>query len=129
MFGFPWHLEPQYDLSKLDPVARLIQIRDDDNLAPKDLAKEDAVQMKQAEFPAIASDTLLYIVDGNTQTAACAINGVKFFPAIVIEFPYIGVALTAYGKPALSGQLRLHLGWIINHSVELENLSRRTLQI
>ncbi len=99
--GFTWTEVAQYDLSKLDPDTRRVQVREVGHYAPKDTRDRFAIQMKHSQFPAIVVTSDGYIVDGNTRIAACRLNETPFFPALVVGVDYMGRTTTEKQKNEL----------------------------
>lgn len=121
MLGVKAKLEPDFDLTQLDPDERL-QIRLDPNNAPKEMVLRFAHQMTFSKFPPIVVTKDPRIVDGNTRYRGRIERGERFAAALVIPIEYD----TADDET----QTRLHyLGLALNNSngKPLDKVERRSM--
>jgi hypothetical protein len=82
--GFGWTIDTNFNLKRVDP-SRRVQVRDEDNYAPKANVKAFQIQMESSVFPPIVVTSDDWIVDGNTRVAARIARKDGFCEAIVID--------------------------------------------
>lgn len=89
--GFKSTEVAQYDLTRLSKDHR-VQVRDENNYAPKDSVEQYSIQMAETEFPPIVVTNDDWIVDGNTRVGAALRRKMKFFPALVLDVNWKGTS-------------------------------------
>jgi len=83
-WGFKFHFVPEYDISKINKSLRT-QVRDSQNIAPKQTVDQFAAMMEHKRFDPIVVTQDNGTVDGNTRTDARRQRKDKFCTAFVIE--------------------------------------------
>ena len=121
MLGVKPKLEPDFDLTRLDPNER-VQIRLDPNNAPKEMVQRFTSQMAFSKFPPIVVTRDPKIVDGNTRYRARTERGERYSGALVIPIDY--------DTADTDTKVRLHyLGLALNNSngKALDKVERREM--
>lgn len=85
--GFNYHLDPEFDLSRLHHERR-VQSRAPGHFAPKEQVERYAAQMGETVFPPIIVTGDDWIVDGNTRVGARAKRRDGLTAAYVLELDY-----------------------------------------